>query len=137
MSSGAHEKAGFGMKRTVVLTVSCLVCALLLCGVKTVRAQQLEPRAYSLSPAGTNFLGMAYFYSSGGAVLDPSVPIENIRARVHTAAPFYGRTFGLFGRLASVSVIAPFAHAVVEGDVQEARRSVDRTGFGDLRRRLQ
>ena len=109
---------------------------MLLCSAGTVRAQQLEPRAYSLSPVGTNFLGTAYFYSSGGAVLDPSVPIENIQARVHTAVPFYGRTFGLFGRLANVSIIAPFAYAVVEGDVQEARKSVDRTGFGDPAVRL-
>ena len=118
------------MKRTAVLAVSCLVCALLCCA-RTVRAQQLEPRAYSLSPVGTNFLGMAYFYSSGGAVLDPSLPIENIQARVHTAVPFYGRTFGLFGRLASVSVSLRPLHTPCEGDVQEEHKSVDRTGFGD------
>jgi hypothetical protein len=113
-----------------------LVCVLLLCSAGKARAQQLEPRAYSLSPVGTNFFGTACFYQSGGAVLDPSLPIENVQARVQTAIPFYGRTFGLFGRLASLSVLAPFAYAVVEGDVQEARKSVDRTGFGDPAMRL-
>jgi hypothetical protein len=108
-----------------------ILYALLTCSAGLVQAQQLEPRAYSLSPVGTNFLGAAYLYSSGGAVLDPSIPVENIQAKVQTVVPFYGRTFGLFGRLANVSVIAPFAYAVVAGDVMESRTSVDRTGFGD------
>ena len=108
----------------------CLLCVLLFFAGAG-QAQQLEPRAYSLSPVGTNFLGAAYFYSSGGAVLDPSVPVENLQARVDTVAPFYGRTFGLFGRLANVSIAVPFAYAIIQGDVQDEHKTVDRTGFGD------
>jgi hypothetical protein len=111
---------------------SMLIGAALLAGLAgAATAQQLEPRAYAPSPVGVNFFGIAYLYSSGGAVLDPSVPIENIQARIDTAVPFYGRTFDLFGRLAQVGMAVPFAHADVHGDVQEQARSIDRTGFGD------
>jgi hypothetical protein len=124
------------MKLRVVFVSACLVCVLLLCGAGTVKSQQLEPRAYSLSPAGANFLGMAYFYSTGNAVLDPSLPIRDVRARVHTVVPYYARTFGLFGRLANASIVTPFADAFVEGEVKEESRSIDRTGFGDPAARL-
>ena len=110
--------------------MSFLVCVLFCC-VRTVPAQQLEPRAYSQSPVGTSFAGVGYFYSSGGAVLDPSVPVENLQARVHTAVPFYGRTFDLSGRLANVSIAVPLAYAIIQGDVQDQHTTVDRTGLGD------
>ena len=105
--------------------------ALLIAAARTAPAQQLEPRAYAAAPVGVSFFGVAYFYSSGGVSLDPSIPIENVVARIQTAVPFYSRTFELFGKLASVGVAAPFAHADMHGDVQEQARAIDRTGFGD------
>jgi len=95
------------------------------------QAQQLEPRAYSPAPIGLNFLGLGTLYSSGGVVTDPSLPIQNVDAEVSSVAPFYGRTFGLFGRLASASVATPYAWATVQGDVQDVSRSVDRSGLLD------
>jgi len=94
-------------------------------------AQQLEPRAYSPSPVGANFLGISYFYSSGGAAFDPSLPITNVVARINAAVPYYARTFGLFGRQASITAVVPYVWGTVHGDVQDVGRSVDRSGFGD------
>jgi hypothetical protein len=119
------------MNQRAVVLLSCLALAILHGSVNTVQAQQLEPRAYSPAPVGVNFFGMAYFYSSGGWALDPSVPITNVTARIQSAVPFYGRTFEFFGRLANVGVAVPFAHADMHGDVNDQARSIDRTGFGD------
>jgi hypothetical protein len=104
---------------------------LLLGAAGTAPAQQLEPRAYSPAPVGVSFFGTAYFYSSGGWALDPSVPITNVYARIQTVVPFYGHTFAFFGRLANAGIAVPFAHADIHGDVKDQPRSVDRTGFGD------
>ena len=104
---------------------------LLTVGAATLPAQQLEPRAYSPSPIGTNFLGMSYLYSKGDVIFDPSVPIDNVDAQVNTVAPYYGRTFGLFGRLASVTVVTPYAWGKVTGDVLEVTQSVTRSGLAD------
>jgi hypothetical protein len=95
------------------------------------QAQQLEPRAYSPAPVGLNIFGVATYFSSGGEVTDPASPIQNIIARVSTAMPYYGRTFGLFGRQASVTVATPFANAEIHGDVNTVGRSIDRTGVLD------
>lgn len=99
-------------------------------------AQELEPRAYSPNPTGANFVLLVYGHSSGNFVFDPSVPITDVSAKVNQSALFYGRTFGLFGRSASAAVQLPYVWGNVEGDVFEERRSVYRSGLGDLRLRL-
>jgi len=97
----------------------------------TAQAQQLEPRAYSPAPVGLNFLGLGYLFSSGGVVTDPASLIQNVQARVSAVGPYYGHTFGLFGRLANVTVATPLAEAHVHGDVQDVGRSVERSGLLD------
>lgn len=99
--------------------------------IGTAIAQQLEPRAYAPAPIGLNFVGVGLLYSTGGVVTDPSLPVDNVRARVYAVPPYYGRTFGLFGRLASATLAVPYAWAHVEGDVQDVSRSVDRSGLVD------
>ncbi len=119
------------MKQVAVLRSSCLMITMIFALAGTTQAQQLEPRAYSPSPVGANFLGIGYTYSSGGAVLDPTSPVKNVQARVFSVAPYYGRTFDLFGRQASVTAIVPYAWGNVHGDVQDVSRSADRSGFAD------
>ncbi|HKW13373.1 MAG TPA: transporter [Candidatus Krumholzibacteria bacterium] len=107
------------------------ILAVLLCSAGTAHAQQLEPRAYAPAPIGLNFVGGGLLYSTGGVVTDPSLPIDNVQARVYAVPPYYGRTFGLIGRLASVSATVPYAWAHVTGDVQDVSRSVNRSGLAD------
>ena len=120
------------MKRcAIVIAAGFIVLAALFVGAGPASAQQLEPRAYSPSPVGVNFLGVGYLYSSGGVVLDPSLPIQNVHAKVSTAFPYYGRTFGLFGREASVTLTTPYAWGTVHGNVEEMSRSVNRSALAD------
>ena len=100
-------------------------------GLGTAHAQQLEPRSYAPAPIGLNFVGIGTTYSTGDVVTDPSLPIENVRARVNMVPPYCGRTFGLFGRQAAVTLSMPFGWAHVEGDVQDVSSSVDRSGLLD------
>ncbi len=97
------------------------------------RAQELEPRAYSPSPLGTNFLGVAVGTSSGDVLFDPTVPISDASAKVDLGTLIYGRTYGVFGRLGTVTIAVPVSIAHVTGSVGEDTRSVKRRGFADLR----
>jgi len=115
----------------ILRRMAAVVLTLLLAGAGTAGAQQLEPRAYSPAPIGLNIFGLAALYSTGGEVTDPASPIQNIHARVNTVAPYYSRTFGLFGHQASVTVVTPAADAEVTGDVYTTGRSIDRTGMMD------
>ena len=99
-------------------------------------AQQLEPRAYSPAPVGTNYFGLALHDSRGGVVTDAALPLEDVEAHINMTTPFYGRTFSLAGRSASAGIAAPYAWGTVEGQVFEEYREVRRSGFGDPQLRV-
>jgi hypothetical protein len=99
-------------------------------------AQELEPRAYSASPVGANFVGVTYSYSSGAVLFDPTVPITDAHADVDGLALGYGRTFGV-GRYQSLFVIGvPYAWGSFNGQVAQRDSATARTGAGDVRAKL-
>jgi len=53
-----------------------------------VGAQQLEPRAYSPAPVGTNFFGLALHDSSGGVFTDAALPLEDVSAHLNITTPY-------------------------------------------------
>ena len=113
------------MKRIAALAVLALAAA----GLAS--AQQLEPRAYSPAPVGTNFLGLALHDLSGGVFTDAALPLEDVSAHLNSATPYWGRTFSLAGRSASLTIMAPYAWGTAEGLVFEEQREVRRSGFAD------
>jgi hypothetical protein len=96
-------------------------------------AQEMEPRAYSAIPVGTNFIVADYARSSGGYSVDPSLPIANVQAKINTWSLGYSHSFGVAGHTASVAVSMPYANANVRGDVEGMPEQVSRSGLGDVR----
>ncbi|MGF7001105.1 MULTISPECIES: transporter [Paraburkholderia] len=99
-------------------------------------AQEMEPRAYSAAPVGTNFVVFDYARSSGGFSVDPSLPIANVQAKINTYAFGYSHSFGVAGHTASVAVSVPYASANVTGDVEGRPEHAYRSGLGDVRFRV-
>ena len=124
---------GIGPRRRRA-AVLAFVCAALAAGA--LRAQSLEPRAYSPNPTGLNFVIGSYFYQTGSVFTDPSLPITDVSAKLNIGTLSYARTFSLFGRSASAALLLPFAGGSVSGQVFEQSRVADRTGFGDMGIRL-
>jgi hypothetical protein len=58
---------------------------LLVVQVSSVRAQDIEPRAFSNAPVGVNFLIAGYAYTRGGLAFDSSVPITNPQLETSSA----------------------------------------------------
>jgi hypothetical protein len=115
--------------------ISRLACSLavgLVLFSRATSAQQLEPRAYAPSPIDVNIAGVPYVYQTGSVITDPSLPIQNVDAKVNGAAVFYDRTFSFFGRSASALLTLPYVWAKVTGDVFEQTRTVTRSGLGDM-----
>jgi hypothetical protein len=108
------------------------IAATLLSNAGGARAQDMEPRSYSASPIGTNFLTATYFHTAGSVSLDPSIPITNVKATINGATLAYDRTFDLFGQMASAAIVLPYVRGNVSGDVFEQGRQVSRSGLGDL-----
>src|SRR5690349_3037375 len=117
-------------RRTVPAAAALATC---LAGAAAVPAgaafaQDLEPRAYSPGPVGTNFLGALYLHSTGGVGLDPDLPVKNPDVTVESPAIFYARTFDLFGRQASAGFLLPYAWVDAKGDVFGQQRAAQRSG---------
>jgi hypothetical protein len=117
----------------IVALLAALLFALQRAGAG---AQELEPRAYTNTPVGLNFLIAGYAYQDGDVATDPGLPLEDAKIHLHTAVLAYARAFSLLGASAKVDVIVPYtwlSGSALVRDVHE-ERVVD--GFNDPRFRL-
>jgi hypothetical protein len=99
-------------------------------------AQDLEPRAYSRAPVGTNFIVFSVGHQSGDVLLDSALPLSDVSIKFNSLVLAYGRTFGLAKRQAQLSVAAPYIVAHAKGTVFESQQEVRRSGLGDVRVRF-
>ena len=104
--------------------------------VAGVRAQEIEPRAYSNIPIGVNFLIARYSYAEGGLVTDPALPLENANLRTHTALLTYARSFKLGDQSGKFDIILPYAWLSGTTEFAGQPRERDVSGFGDPRVRF-
>lgn len=95
-------------------------------------SQELEPRAYSPVPVGVNIGILGYSHSRGNVLVDPSLPIEDVKARMNITTFGYARTLGLGGHLTQVSVFAPYIRGSMTGTVVGEPAHITRSGLGDM-----
>jgi hypothetical protein len=126
---GLHRPAGWD-------GVVGLLLAWTLLGTSPAAAQELEPRAYSASPVGANFVGFGYASSWGAVLFDPSLPITDSRGTVNGVSLGYGRTFSLGGLQALAVVSLPYARGSFSGTIVETDSGVTRSGVGDMQAKL-
>jgi hypothetical protein len=99
-------------------------------------AQDMEPKAYSASPVGATFLVAGGTRSTGSVVTDPTLPVKDVEAGINGLVLGVGTTFGLFGKLALVSAVVPYAWGEVSGRVFEETQTATRSGLADTRVKL-
>lgn len=99
-------------------------------------AQDLEPRAYSNTLIGLNFLVAGYAYSQGGVIFDPAIPLQDADIETHNMILAYVHSFDLEGKSSKFNVVVPYACA--SGSAKFAGKSYSRDicGFGDPRFKL-
>lgn len=98
-----------------------------------VDAQELEPRAYAALPVSANFLVAGLIRSEGDVLVDPTLPVTNVRARLSAGTLGLGRSFGVAGRLVLVTAAVPYSWGRISGEVGEQAASITRSGLGDAR----
>lgn len=101
-----------------------------------VGAQDLEPGFLSAIPIGTNIAIAATGYSQGNILLDNTLPIEDLEAKIYNFALGYFYSFKLFNRLAKMDVVVPYALADFNAIVENEPQSATRNGLGDPMLRL-
>jgi hypothetical protein len=99
--------------------------------VSHLSAQDLEPRFLSPAPVGMSFAVLGYGYSIGNVMLDQSLPLDGVTARLHSITAGYARSINLFGRAGQIAAILPTATGTWRGELAGVDTSTTRTGFGD------
>jgi hypothetical protein len=112
------------------------LAAVLLCGPHLARTQELNPRAYLITPVGANVINLGYSHLDGNPDLSGAAPITDAHGSVDLAALGYYRSFGLFGRSANLALAIPYAVGDFSGLVSEVPKHVRRSGFLDSSLRL-
>ena len=113
-------------------------CAARLAGLTTLLAlahpawpQELNPRAYVITPVGFNAGSVGYSHQKGDLTLDGAVPITGATANIDVVAFGYYRSLSLLGHSANVAVGLPYGVGEFAGKVADAPRSAHRSGLLD------
>ncbi len=107
------------------------VLLFVLLGQNQMFSQDLEPGFLSAMPIGGNIGIASYGYSQGEILLDKSLPIEDLNAKMSIIALGYFRSFKLFNRLAKFDVVVPYAIGDYSGLLEGEGATTYRNGFGD------
>ncbi len=79
-------------------------------------AQDLEPRSYSNTPVGLNFLIAGYAYSEGKMAFDPSLPVTDAQFHTDSGVVAYARSLDAWGKSAKFDVVLPYSSFSAHGD---------------------
>jgi hypothetical protein len=99
-------------------------------------AQDLSPRAYVISPTGSNAVTLTWSYFNGGVNFNGAVPITGATGIYNISSFSYYHAFGLFGRSANFAASLPYAIGNFQGQVAQQERSVYRSGLVDFSMRF-
>ncbi len=113
-----------------------VVLSLLLCAPTVASAQLMEPLSYTNAPIGLNFVIVGYGYLWGDVLVDPSLPVKDVDAKVGTTVLNYVRVADFFGQSGTFSLIAPYARLDASGEVAGQSRTADRAGLTDISMRV-
>jgi len=104
---------------------SCLFSLISLCGSlgiialvvgsADVKAQEAEPRSYSNTPIGLNFLIAGYVYAQGKLAFDPNLSIADAKFHSSTGLLAYVRSFDFAGQSAKFDIIVPGSRSTPRG----------------------
>jgi hypothetical protein len=107
---------------------TALVAATMVVPGGSVHAQALEPRSYTNTPVGINFLLLGYGYTKGSVAFDASIPIEDAEVDVHSGLLAYARSLDVWGLSGKFIAVLPFAE--VSGSAKLAGQEHERQVFG-------
>jgi len=124
------------MKNTRDSVLKKLLLIILCVASFAAAAQDLEPRAYTNVPTGTNVAAFVYAFSHGDVLTDPSLPIKDFKVSAHNIGLGYVHTFALANKLARVQVTAPLIFMSGKLQINGVDTSGVRNGFGDTRLRF-
>jgi outer membrane putative beta-barrel porin/alpha-amylase len=95
------------------------------------RAQDLAPRAYLVTPLRSHAVTLSNVFNDGHLLFDGAVPITGATGRLNVAAVSYYHAVGFFGRSANLTAVVGYGVGTFKGTVLGAETSAYRSGLLD------
>jgi hypothetical protein len=108
----------------------CLIGIMLL-SFNQAAGQDLEPRRWTVLPAGLNVIGAGYAYLEGDVAFDPVLQVENATVEGQAFAVSYVRSFAVGGKIARLDVLVPWANMRWTGLLDGVPATASRVGLSD------
>ena len=110
---------------------------LLLAGpLPVLRAQDLTPRAYVITPLRSNAVTLSNVFNDGNLLFDGTVPITGATGRLNVPAVSLYHSLSILGRSANVTASLPYGVGTFKGTVVGAEMEAYRSGLLDAVLRL-
>lgn len=116
------------MRLLVKLVLATTIAA---CPSGFLRAQDLSPRAYVITPIHSNAIVLTWSYFNGTILFDGTAPVTGATGTYQVPIFSYYHTFKFFGRSANVTGSLPYAVGHFKGTVQDAEQHLYRSGLLD------
>ena len=118
------------IRRIQTLVSAALVVLGYFAAASAAQAQDIEPRQYSNTPVGVNFLLAGYSYTQGGLAFD-SLPISNPKLDTNSGILGFARALDLWGLSGKIDASVPYTWLSGSADYlgEPVQRNVN--GFGD------
>ena len=132
-----HRNRGkFELAATRLLSLCGALATIALLGITVAKAQDAEPRSYSNTPVGLNFLIAGALYSQGKLAFDPDLSVADANFHTNTGLVAYVRSFDFAGQSAKFDVFVPASSFAAQGFVNGLPREREMSGLGDPRFRV-
>jgi len=103
---------------------------------RPVRAQDLAPRAYLITPYHSNAVTLTWSFFDGSIDFNGTLPSSDATGTYNLFIANYYHSFGMFGRSANILAIVPYAEGNFQGTVNGAGQHLYRSGLADSVYRL-
>jgi hypothetical protein len=108
-----------------------LVLLLASNSVPLLRAQDLAPRAYVITPIHSNAVVLTYSFFDGGILFNNTIPITNATATIHVPIVSYYHSLSFFGRSANITASLPYGVGHFSGKFIDNETKLYRSGLLD------
>jgi len=97
----------------------------------SLRAQDLSPRAYIITPIHWNAVTLAYSFSSGDVSTNNAIPVTDATGTLHVTVISYFHSLSFFGRSANILASLPYGVVHYQGTFEDNENKVYRSGLLD------
>jgi hypothetical protein len=108
-----------------------LAAMLAICSLQMLRAQDLAPRAYIITPLHSNAVILTYSFLDGDVLFNGTVPVTGAMATINVAVFSYYHSLSFFGRSANITASLPYAVGNFQGTFIDNKLETYRSGLAD------